>query len=321
MAERQQSLIRGQRSLDWLFKFMFDFLPFILIIVSLAVMIVIIARKFPQLSLLDVKNIPEVQVENKKNVLLKKRLQEKNKERDKQRLRLIKPIIQAWKNLQLAFRQYVGKIERVVVEYNERRKKYEPREKRMKKREDVRVLLQEGQFALEQKKLDEAEKKFLAAIKLDGKNEEAYLGLGNVYFVQNHLSEAKEIFYFLLKINPNNEASVIKLAEISEEDGKKEEAIEYYQRAVLQQDSKPALFAHLSDLLQQINRNDTALEAVRQAVELEPCNPKYLDMQVELSVLCGDKKLAEETYQQLRMVNPENQKLAVLKDKIENMPS
>lgn len=299
---------------------MYNFLPFILIILSLTVMVVVTARKFPQLSLLNVENIPEVQVENKKNGLLKKRLLQRNKEKDRQRQELVKPVIQAWKNLQLAFRKYVGKVEKMVLDYNERIKKREPKEKRMKKKEDLRVLLQEGQFVLEQKKWEEAEKKFLAAVKLDAKNEEGYFGLGNVYFAQKHLPEAKETFNFLLKICPDNQSAVIKLAEISEEEGKKEEAIEYYQQAVLQQDGKPALFAHLADLLRQINRNETALEAIKQAVELEPCNPKYLDMQVELGVLCGDKKLAEETYQQLRMVNPENQKLAVLKDKIENMP-
>ena len=48
-------------------------------------------------------------------------------------------------------------------------------------------------------------KKFLSAIKLDGKNEEAYLGLGDVYTVQNHLPEAKETlnFYCNLMITMN----------------------------------------------------------------------------------------------------------------------
>ncbi len=298
---------------------MYSFLPFVLMIISLAAMVIIIARKFPQLSLLDVKNIPEVQVENKKNSLLKKRLHEVNQEKDKKRRELIRPIIQTWKNLQLAFRQYVGKIERMVREYNEHRKRLEPKEKRLKKKEDVRVLLQEGQFALEQKRTEEAEKKFLSAIKLDGKNEEAYLGLGDVYTVQNHLPEAKETLNFLLQLNDNNESAIIRLAEICEEEGKKEEAVGYYQRAVLLNDNKPGLFAKLAEILFQLGKNEIALEAIQQAVELEPQNPKYLDMLVEFSVLCGDKKLAEETCQQLRMVNPENQKLAVFKERIDKL--
>ena len=77
----------------------------------------------------------------------------------------------------------------------------------------------------------------------------------------------------------------------------------------------------LAELFLELGKNEPALEAVRQAVDLEPQNPKYLDMLVEVSVKCGNKESANEAYQQLRMANPENNKLAVLKDKINQMPS
>ena len=56
-----------------------------------------------------------------------------------------------------------------------------------------------------------------------------------------------------------------------------------------------------------------------QAVELEPKNPKYLDLLIETVILCGDKDLAERAFNELRMVNPENQKLAVLRERINNI--
>ena len=298
---------------------MFNFLPFILVVLGLAIVIIIIVRKFPQLSLLDVENIPEVQLEIKKDNILKKRLAEKQKEADLARKEMFKPVIQAWKNWQLTFRKYVGQIERLVIEYGERHKKNEPKEKRMKKREDLRVLLQEGQFSFEQDSFEDAEKKFLAAIKIDPKNIEAYLGLARVYREQKNYHEARETLLFLLQLNSTSEAALVELAEIYIEEGKKEEAIKYYEQAVMVNDNRPALFANLATLLTEIGKYDTALEAVEQAVELEPQNPKYLDMMVEYSVLCGNKNTAEEAYRNLRMVNPENQKLAVLRDKIDKL--
>jgi tetratricopeptide (TPR) repeat protein len=283
-------------------------------------MVVIIARKFSQLSLLDVANIPEVAVQKQKDGILKKRLLKQATLADAKRREMVRPIIQAWKNLQLKFRQYVGRLQTIILEYHEKRKKSEPREKRLKKKEDLRVVLQEGRFALEQKKLEEAEKKFLSAIRIDARNEEAYLGLGEVYWGQNNFSEAKETLKFLLQLNPQHEEAMVILGAIAEQEGKKDEAVEYYQQAVLLHDSRPALFAKLANLLQELDRLDAALEAIKQAVELEPQNPKYLDNKVELSVLCGNKKLAEESWRELRMTNPENQKLALWKEKIDQLP-
>ncbi len=298
---------------------MSNFIIFILILVPLSIIIFIIARKFSQLTVLDVRSIPVVQIEEKKDNLLKHQLETKSKAADQKKREMIRPLVQLWKNSQLAFRQYVGRIERIVVERAEKNKRIEPKEKRMQKRENLRTLLQEGNFALEQKQLETAEHKFIDAIKLDARNEEAYVGLGKVYLGQGHIAEARETFEFLLKISPGNESAIIKMAEICDSEDKKDEAIEYYQLAVLRHDSNPALFARLAELLLQVNKNDTALEAVQQAVELEPQNPKYLDRLVEISLLCNNKKTADEAYQQLRMVNPENQKLAVFKERIEKL--
>lgn len=298
---------------------MSSLIPLILIVLSLGIIVVIIVRKFPQLTLLDVETIPEVIMEQKKDSLLKRRLAEKSKETHKKGQELITPIIRAWKNIQLAFRKYFGRVQMAVLERAEQRKKLEPKEKKMKKKAELLTLIQEGQFAFEQKKWEIAEQKFIAVIKLDPRSETAYLGLGEVYWEQENYTEAKETFLFLLRINPENTSAVTRLAEIYEEEGDKEKAIEYYQQAVILQDNKPNLFARLADLLLAVNKDDTAWEAIKQAVELEPENPKYLDSLVEISVLCGNKKEAVEAYQKLRMVNPENNKLAVLKEKIDKI--
>ena len=51
------------------------FIPIILIVLSLGMIGSVILRKIPQLSVLDVENIPEVKEEKKKEALLKKRVE------------------------------------------------------------------------------------------------------------------------------------------------------------------------------------------------------------------------------------------------------
>jgi hypothetical protein len=68
--------------------------------------------------------------------------------------------------------------------------------------------------------------------------------------------------------------------------------------------------------LLKVGQADVAKESILQAVELEPQNPKYLDLLIEIAIICGNKDLALKGYGELRLVNPENQKLSSFKDRI-----
>ena len=59
-----------------------------------------------------------------------------------------------------------------------------------------------------------------------------------------------------------------------------------------------------------------AKEAALQAVELEPQNPKYLDLLIETAIICGDKATAVRSLEELRLVNPDNQKLDSFRERI-----
>ncbi len=298
---------------------MFSILPFILIILSIAIIIIVIVRRFPQLAILDVNSIPEVRMEQKKNEILKKRLEKETVAADRRRMEVFQPIVQRLKNIQLSFRQYVGGVHKRMLERSSAKKTAQ-----VANPVDVgslRTLIQAGENALLQKNFEEAEVKFIEAIKLDSKNADAYRNLGQVYLEKGGLDEAREAFEFLIKINPNDDVAMIKLAEVMRAKGDREKAVEYYEQSIVLDDGKASRFFALAEVLSEMGRNDLVLESISQAAELEPQNPKYLDMLIEFSVKCGNKDLASEAYQQLRMVNPENNKLAVLKDKIENMPS
>jgi tetratricopeptide (TPR) repeat protein len=298
----------------------FSFIPFILILFSLAVIIVIVIRKFPQLSLLDVENIPEVKQLRHKDQLLKKKAEkefEKTRETWKKRVR---PVLQWLKRVQLSFRKYVGKIEREVT----RRKSAT-----VSVREDatlpaaeqnaVRTLLQKAGQSLEKGENDQAEEEYIAVIKIDEMSREAYKGLAEVYINKRQLVEAEETLKFLLQLGDADDQVYTKLGNLAEKKGEVDKAIEYYQQAVLLNDQISTRFVKLAELLKSINQNQTALEAITQALDLEPNNPKYLDILAELAILVHDKKLAESTWGKLRMVNSENQKLEVLRERIDKI--
>lgn len=295
---------------------MFNLIPFILILLSLGVMIVVVIKKFPQLSLLDVDSIPEVKIEKQKEVYLRRRAEEKAKKTAETTQKIITPLIKLWKNLQLSFRRYVGKIKNNVLAHEQKKKEasYETVEE---KQLDVKSLIGEAERLVEEENFEKAEIKFIEAIRLDAKNEEAYLGLGSLYLKQDQYNEAEEILQFLYKINPENNKCLSKLAELYEEKGDKARAVEFYEKSLLVDDSQSKLFIKIADLFLDLDEKEGALESVRQAVKAEPENPRYLDKMVEISVLCSNKKLAEEAYQKLRMVNPDNQKLPDFKVRID----
>ena len=298
----------------------YSLLSFILIIVPLAIILIVVVKKFPQLAVLDVDNIPEVKAGRKKDEVFKKRVEEKAAKSKKDWLKKIQPLLGKFKEIQNKFRDYVLHLTRRVQEDDRKiRKVREPKEVREKKKLALFTLLREGDSARENEDWQTAENKYITAIRLDPKCAEAYQSLADVYLKQNQTEEARETYEFVLQLAPENDEVLVKLGEIYLEKGDTKKAIDYYQRAVLANDSNAARFVKLAELLGGIEEYETALEAIKQAVELEPNNPKHLDILTEMSIMSGDKLAAEAAYDKLRMTNPDNQKLASFKDRIEKM--
>lgn len=298
---------------------MYETLPFILIIVSLAIIVVIIVRRFPQLTLIDAENLPEVQQERKKDEFLKQRVKSKSKEKQSKWTTWFAGVVTWWKELQLQFRKYVGTVERRLVQRTEEKKKSEPTEKRMERAHEVEELIKEANQAADAGELEKAEQRYIQAIRLDAKNVDAYYGLSGVYMRQEQLTEAQQSCAFALQLDPDNDLAAVRMAEIAEQQGDVQKAIEWYQQSVLTGDMYPKRFDKLAHLLQGIGEHDAALEAAAQAADLEPENPKYLDNLLELAIIVADKTLAEDVYGRLRLVNPENQKLRVFRQRIDEI--
>ena len=291
-----------------------------IIIACLLVIIFIIVRKVPQLSNIDLINLPEEQQSQKKRALISRQIDERGRMiKEKYLPFVISPIKKLWGIVQLKFRIYVGKIERLWL--------HEQHTKKIAKQQiepEVDItklsnLLTEADQSLSFNNLDRAEELYIAAIKIDQKSAPAYRGLGNTYFSKGAMEEAHQTFQFVLQLEPDDDSVLVKLAEIAENQGDLEEAIDYYQRATVVNDSLSPRFYKLAELLQKVGQNDVALDAILQAVELEPKNPKYLDLLIETAIICNNKEVAAKYYNELRLVNAENQKLDSFRDRIDRM--
>jgi tetratricopeptide (TPR) repeat protein len=296
--------------------------PVILIVISIVVIGIIVGRKFPQLGNLDIDNLPQEKEARKKQELIQRRVVAESGALAEKLKKVFAPVRWVWGQLQLKFRIYVGKIER-FWHHEQREKKEQQAPTVATSPEDLNdrltALLQRGTQNFEQNYYDKAEEFFIAAIKLDPKYALAYRGLADTYLAQGSLTEAKETYQYLLQLQPKDDNTLAKVAELFEKEGKLEEAVTYLQQAVIINDSLSSRFFYLADLLMRLGQPEVAREAIAQAVELEPKNPKYLDLLIETGILCGDKDLALRGFNELRLVNPENKKLDSFQTRVNSL--
>ena len=299
---------------------MYFIIALVIVAIGLVGMAVITVRKFPQLANIDLENLPAEKELKKKKEMIGKRVNAERHHLFLTFLKMSQPLRKVWGKLQLRFRIYVGKVERLL--HHEERAKVEV-EKATLPTEAVETklasLLQDANYNLSESDFDKAEALFIAAIKLDAKCAPAYRGLADTYLANGSLEEAGETYQFLLQLQPNDDYALVKISELEEKNGNLEQAINYLQQAVILNDSLSSRFFHLAELLLKADQPEVAKEAIIQAVELEPKNPKYLDLMIETGILCSDKDLAEKGFQELRLVNPQNQKLDGFQSRIHDI--
>ncbi|MSU75218.1 MAG: tetratricopeptide repeat protein [Candidatus Magasanikbacteria bacterium] len=292
----------------------------IIILLSLGAIGYVVAPKIPQLASIETEHLPEErQARKKKEIILKRIEQEGKLARERWVLRLA-PVGRLWAVIQFTFRRYVGRVERLWRHEESVKKRFEKsRIPVVETRSQLSACIKEGENALAAGAFNKAEEYFIGAIKLDTKSVAAYRGLADTYSQQGAETEAEETYRFLFKLDPTSDTVAVKLGEIAAAKNNIQEAIEWYQQAVLINDSLSPRFYRLAELFLAVQEPQTAREAILSAVALEPKNPKYLDLLIETAILAGDRKLAEQSFQELRLVNPDNQKLVSFKERIEKM--
>jgi len=299
---------------------MYNIVFLLIILLCLAILLYLFLSKIQVLANLDVNNLPEEIEQKKKKEIVFKRLDSKGKEFGKKIANKLFFLKSVWLFVQNKFRVLVHRIEKLWRYEESMRKKEEEKEMTGKEREDkIKELVKEAQNFFTVADYDKAEELYIAALRLDPKSADIYRGLADTYLAKENYDEAAETYEFLLTLNKNDDNVLMKLGELKETQNKLDEAINYYQQAALIGDTLAPRFFHLAELLLKVGQPESAREAMRSAYELEPRNPKYLDLLIETAIICDDKLLAEKTWQELRMVNPENNKLSDFRERLDSL--
>ncbi|MFA5155520.1 MAG: hypothetical protein WC453_03735 [Patescibacteria group bacterium] len=264
-------------------------LPWIIITLALIVILSILVKKFPALALLNVSSLPGEKEAKFKEEIIKTRVS-----RD---LALVSGFfgrfwLWFYKKLSGLLKERQAQLKKVRANHLANIK-MPWREKQQK----IRELAVAAQEAIKKEDEDVSEEKLLEIVSLDQKNREAFFALGNLYASQRKWPEARETYEYTLKL--------VRQPKIEGE---------------APSDLTPqAVYFALANLAKDTDDPDAALENIREALELEPNNPRYLDLILDLSIMRKDKALAQESLAKLAAVNPENQKLGEWQEKIANL--
>ena len=291
----------------------FDIIPFIIIIVSLLIIFFIVLRKFPLLSQIDIEKLPaEKQSKVREKIVLgriERRLAALRAGKIGQILNSMASLFKSGSrsgfDYLVSLEEKFKKKEKVVIDKDNSGQK-------------VSQLLIEADELFKMHQLEEAEKKYIEAISLDKKNKEAYQALAEIYFERKEFEQAKEIYKHLLKLNSQDDAVYAKLGRLYLVQGNFLEAEKDYLKSLKIQE-RCSTYIDLGLCYKSMECYIEAQETLKKALELEPNNPRLLDLLLEISIIVKDKNLANYYWQRLAEVDPENQKLDSLKEVVDKL--
>jgi Flp pilus assembly protein TadD len=301
----------------------FSLLPLIFILLAGGIVVWLVVRKFPELANLNVEELPEEKQARKKKEILENKVSRFFLSKLGGLAGHAEPLFTAGKKIQTSFRKKVAQTQRLLLQREALEKKSAggkgDSQTPAERADRVERLLADADTLAEEGRLSDAESTFLEVIKLDSHNVAAYRGLGKVYMKNGALDEAEGTFLFLLQLTPDDDTLLVKLGKTAVLKGDYAKAAEYYAKAITMNDAVPVRHFEIAEIYKELTSFDQAAEHYAKAVEFEPTNPRYLDGLLTISILLKDKKGAEEVYNRLRLVNPENKKLDEFKHQIEEL--
>lgn len=253
---------------------MVTFIVLILVLVALGIIVLIVARKFPQLASLHIEESSYDKLKQlKKNLVLSRITRSVHATKKK----IIAP--ETWQRIQYLVRQSYARLKMLE-------EKYRTNTADMK----IRILLKRGLSNI----IDDpelAEQCFLDVITLDPRNLDAYEGLSQIYLERKNMHEANEIADFLVKLNPAAKGRYFfAMAQAFLQTGDKAEAWKYALQSI---DTEPANPKYLDFIIELAILEGNAREGVEYLKRLWTVNPenaKLVDFEERLQVLAKEAK-------------------------------
>ncbi len=269
---------------------MYNIVPLILILVSLGIIIVVSIKKFSVLSNLDVDNIPAEKEAKFKERIIGNRIKRNIIKWWSKISRVIIPVF-SW--LSDFFKNYYCRL-------NELKKEYRPKLELSgdKKELSIEKTLIDVEELCRQESYEEAEKNLIDIISQDPINLKAFKKLADIYLEKKNFEEAKQTYEHILKLF---ETKILASNKVD------------YNKQIAQ------IYFSLAEVNLEQDYFDEAIRRIEQALKIEPNNPRYLDIMLEISIMKKDKDLALDVYGNLEKANPENEKLEDFKKQIDEL--
>ncbi len=260
-----------------------------ILLISAGLMLYIIFQKMPNLAAINVETIPKEKEMKVKNRIMTERLARNYKSAINFLSKVLKPINNDLSN----------KVSRLYQQIMDLEKKIQPQPlKALDLNHEIKEKLEAAQAAFAERDFDQAEELCIAVVELNPRNIDVYELLANIYLELKEYKEARETRRYLLKLLAKNFKE-------NESSGEKHRLANCY--------------AELGWIYQLENRPEMALANFEKAVELEPSNPRFLDLLLKISIILNNKKLALQAFNSLRETDPDNQKLPELREQINSL--
>jgi len=289
----------------------YDIIPLIAILTSLAVIAAIVSRKFSALANLDVDSIPAEKEARFKEQIISTRLK--------------RNYFIAWSR----FAKFFTPVKQAIADFFvwsyrsllELKEKHESARPVTREQAEIKLIssIDAARQAYKDEDFSAAEKKLIEIIALDPKNIEAFRLLGHVYYSKKELDEAKQVYEHILKLSGDDDDAYFELGHIAREKGNYSEAKEDYLKSINLNNKRVETYFDLALLCSDAEDYEEATVNINKALEIEPNNPRYLDTALNIGIIKKDKEMAMAAYGKLAAVNPDNQKLADLKKQIEEI--
>ena len=284
---------------------MYNIIPLILIIASLAVVIVIVVKKFSSLANLNIETIQAEREAKFKEQIISNRIKRNYYKYYGKILKILRPAFDGTSNF---FKWSYAKLVEFKENYN--------REKKIAgtdSRQTITKLFSDAEDLQKSGDLEKSEGKYIEIISLDSKSFKAFKELGKLYFNRKDFNEAKQTFEHALKLleHENLQSNTDVSNGYIDKNG--------LEKNVNLNTEIASIYFELTLVSRAMQNPTGALSNINRALSLEPNSPKYLDTKLEISIIRKDKISALESYEKLKEVNPDNQKLEDFKKQIQEL--
>lgn len=258
----------------------FYIIPTLIIVASIAGIVYILLKKFPNIANINIETIAKEKESKVINRIMTDRLSRKVADSKKVAKEISQPILDVLGQGFNNFYQKITELEKKNIK-NQPLKQIDINQNVKDKISTIKGLLADADFT-------KAEDLAIEVIEMDDKNLDAYESLVQACIETKEYKKARETCRYLAKLLGKDDDNH-RLANC---------------------------YADLGTIYELENKISLAMKNFQKAVELEPNNPRFLDLLLKISIILKNKPLAQEVFESLKKADPDNGKLTELKEEI-----